>query len=131
MAGLGSFPHQWLHTSLSDRFREKTTALFRGRALPHHQHFPMTSETPSLTIGELEANYSLYCKAMRLLIIEGRSLKKIQRTVCWQRLEILHKCLPNRYKSPDYLCALLKREVEQLKEQQEAAATATAAAVAL
>ena len=55
----------------------------------------MTSETPSLTIGELEANYSLYCKAMRLLIIEGRSLKKIQRTVCWQRLEILHNCLPH------------------------------------
>jgi len=37
----------------------------------------------------------------------------------------------NRYKSPDYLCALLKREVEQLKEQQEAAATAATAAAAV
>ena len=69
------------------------------------------SNSQGLTIGELEANYSLYCKAMRLLIIEGRSLKKIQRTVCWQRLEILHNCLPNRYKSPDYLYAVLKRDL--------------------
>ena len=81
---------------------------------------------PGLTIGELEANYPLYCKAMRLLIREGKTIAKVRRTVCWQRLEILHKCLPNRYKSPDYLCALLKREVEQWKEQQEAAATAAA-----
>jgi hypothetical protein len=38
-----------------------------------------------------------------MLIAEQRSLKKIQRTVCWDRLEILHHCLPRQYKSPDYL----------------------------
>jgi hypothetical protein len=62
------------------------------------------------TIGELEAKYSLYCKAMRLLIREGRSNEAIRRTVCWSRLEQLHLCLPSRYKSPDYLCAVLRRD---------------------
>lgn len=65
---------------------------------------------PKLTIGELEANYSLYCKALRLLIREGKSITKIRRTVCWQRLEILHNCLPGHYRDPDYLCTLLQRE---------------------
>jgi len=63
------------------------------------------------TIGELEAKYSLYCKAMRLLIKEGRSMEAIQRTVAWGRLQQLHLCLPSRYKSPDYLYAVLKRDL--------------------
>ncbi|MFM7394475.1 MAG: DUF3136 domain-containing protein [Cyanobium sp.] len=65
---------------------------------------------PAPTIGELEAKYSLYCKAMRLLIKEGRSIEAIRRTVAWSRLEQLHLCLPSRYKSPDYLCAVLRRD---------------------
>jgi len=74
----------------------------------------MTSAVPApkLTIGELEANYSLYCKALRLLIREGKSIAKIRRTVCWQRLEILHNCLPGHYRDPDYLCTLLQREAQ-------------------
>ena len=68
------------------------------------------SATPP-TIGELEAKYSLYCKAMRLLLKEGRSRDQIIRTVCWSRLEKLHLCLPSRYKSPDYLYAVLKRDL--------------------
>ncbi|MEB3165658.1 MAG: DUF3136 domain-containing protein [Cyanobacteriota bacterium] len=74
---------------------------------------PETPSIPTLTIGELEANYSLYCKAMRLLIREGRSLPSIQRTVCWQRLEKLHGCLPGQYKDPHYLYTLLRRGVQQ------------------
>ena len=70
------------------------------------------SQTPSITIGELEANYQLYCKAMNILIAEKRSLKKIQRTVCWSRLDTLHHCLPRRYKSPDYLYAQLRRDLD-------------------
>jgi hypothetical protein len=70
---------------------------------------PSSSRPP--TIGELEAKYSLYCKAMRLLLKEGRSMEAIQRTVCWSRLEQLHICLPGRYKSPDYLYAVLKRDL--------------------
>ena len=68
------------------------------------------SQGASLTIAELEANYSLYCKALRLLIQEGKTLLKIQRTVCWSRLESLHHCYPGRYKAPDYLYFLIRRE---------------------
>jgi hypothetical protein len=70
------------------------------------------SPAPKITIGELEANYSLYCKAMRLLLREGKSMNKIRRTVCWQRLETLHNCLPGQYRDPDYLCTLLARELK-------------------
>ena len=48
------------------------------------------SSSQGLTIGELEANYSLYCKALRLLLKEGKTVAAIQRTVCWSRLEQLH-----------------------------------------
>jgi hypothetical protein len=49
---------------------------------------------------------------MKMLIAENRSLKKIQRTVCWSRLDTLHHCLPRRYKSPDYLYAQLRRDLD-------------------
>jgi hypothetical protein len=48
---------------------------------------------------------------MRLLIREGKTIAKVRRTVCWQRLEILHNCLPTQYREPDYLFALLQREL--------------------
>jgi hypothetical protein len=69
-----------------------------------------TPQPARVTIGELEAGYSMYCKALRLLIREGRTLGKIQRTVCWQRLAQLHECLPSQYKDPDYLYVLLRRQ---------------------
>jgi hypothetical protein len=69
-----------------------------------------SSMAPRLTIAELEANYSLYCKALRLLIREGKTIAKVRRTVCWQRLSTLHTCLPGQYRDPDYLYALLQRE---------------------
>jgi hypothetical protein len=72
---------------------------------------PDPAERSSLTIGELEAGYSLYCKALRLLIQEGRSLGRIQRTVCWQRLAQLHTCLPSQYRDPEHLYFLLRRQV--------------------
>jgi hypothetical protein len=65
-----------------------------------------------MTIGELEASYPLYCRALRLLIQEGKSLKKVQRTVCWSRLESLHGSLPRQYRDPEHLYFLLKRQVE-------------------
>ena len=79
---------------------------------------PPGPQKSSVTIGELEAGYSLYCKALRLLIREGRSLSKIQRTVCWQRLAQLHDCLPGQYRDPDYLYLLLRREYSQAQRQQ-------------
>jgi hypothetical protein len=74
------------------------------------------TEAASLTVGELEANYHLYCKAMKMLIMEERTSQEIQRTVCWSRLEKLHNCLPSMYKAPDYLFTLLRREHLQKKE---------------
>ncbi|ABX08491.1 DUF3136 domain-containing protein [Prochlorococcus marinus] len=68
-----------------------------------------------LTIGELEAGYPLYCKALRRLLIQGRTDQEIQRTVCWGHLETLNRCLPGRYKAPAYLMALIKRDIEEPK----------------
>ena len=72
------------------------------------------SQDASITIGELEANYPLYCKALKMLIAEKRTLNKIQRTVCWGRLETLHHCLPRHYKSPQYLYAQLTRDEQKV-----------------
>lgn len=68
--------------------------------------------TTNLTIGELEASYPLYCKALRILIREEKTIKQIRRSVCWQRLTSLHHCLPRKYKDPTQLYFLLKREIE-------------------
>ena len=62
-----------------------------------------------LTIGELEAGYPMYCKALRRLLQQGKTVQDIERTVCWGHLETLNRCLPTRYKSPSYLLALIRR----------------------
>ena len=77
----------------------------------------LTMATAKLTIGELEAGYPLYCKALRRLLQQGRTADQIQRTVCWSHLETLNRCLPGRYKTPSYLMALIKRDLEQPKEE--------------
>ncbi|MFU8885818.1 MAG: DUF3136 domain-containing protein [Cyanobacteriota bacterium] len=66
--------------------------------------------TTALTIGELEASYPLYCKAMRILIREGKTIEQIQRSVCWNRLLILHRSLPRQYRDPQHLFFMLKRD---------------------
>jgi hypothetical protein len=72
-----------------------------------------SSGEPALTIPELEAKYSIYCKALRYLLLEGKNQQAIERTVCWDRLATLHNSLPKRYKSPDYLFCLFRREIER------------------
>jgi hypothetical protein len=67
--------------------------------------------TTTLTIGELEASYSLYCKALRILVREGKTIDKIKRSVCWHRLTALHHSLPRQYKAPEHLYFLIKREI--------------------
>lgn len=69
---------------------------------------PATFPT-TLTIGELEANDSLYCKALRILILEEKTLNQIRRSVCWHRLETLHQSLPRQYRDPERLYEVLKR----------------------
>jgi hypothetical protein len=63
----------------------------------------------AVNLSELEAQYLLYCKAMRLLVGDGVSLNKARRTVCWQRLEVLHHRLPRQYRDPEQLYLHLKR----------------------
>jgi hypothetical protein len=64
----------------------------------------------SLSVGELEDQYPLYCKAMRILVRDGVTINKARRTVCWQKLEILHNCLPRQYREPEQLYLHLKRD---------------------
>ncbi len=71
---------------------------------------PMAATEPGLTIAKLEAGYPLYCKALRRLVEEGASLEKAQRTVCWERLEILHRSLPRQYRNPHTHFTMLQRE---------------------
>ena len=40
-------------------------------------------------IGELEGHYSTYCRTMRILVREGKSMEQVQRSLCWNRLTIL------------------------------------------
>ncbi len=61
-------------------------------------------------VGELEGQYPLYCKAMRILVRDGVSLNKARRTVCWQKLKILHNFLPQYYRKPEQLYLQLQRE---------------------
>ncbi len=68
--------------------------------------------TTTLTIGELEASYSVYCKALRILIRGGQSIERIKRSVCWHRLSALHHSLPRQYKDPDHLYLLFKRDTD-------------------
>ena len=64
-----------------------------------------------LSIGALEAGYPLYCKAMRILIRDGKTLEQIQRSLCWDRLRSLHHCLPRSYQDPEMMYLHLKREI--------------------
>ncbi|WP_438982857.1 DUF3136 domain-containing protein [Vulcanococcus sp.] len=68
--------------------------------------------TASITIAQLEASYPAYCKALRMLIRDGISLNKIQRTVCWDRLQLLHTTLPRHYRDPVVHYAMVKRDVD-------------------
>jgi hypothetical protein len=70
----------------------------------------MPAPEPGLTIAKLEASYPLYCKALRRLVEEGASLERVQRTVCWERLEILHRSLPRQYRNPQTHFTMLQRE---------------------
>ena len=73
---------------------------------------PSQRSLPSLTIDQLEGSYPTYCKALRLLITDGQPLSKIQRTVCWERLMMLHNSLPRQYRDPLVHYTMLKRDVD-------------------
>jgi len=64
-----------------------------------------------LRIGDLEAHYPQYCKAFRILIYGGADLAKLKRTVCWERLSLLHTSLPRQYRDPEMMFLRLRREL--------------------
>ena len=76
------------------------------------------SDTPGLTIGELESKYFLYRKALKQLLLEGRPVARIEKTLAWSQLTTLHNCLPRQYKSPDHIRHQLLREIEQQQAEQ-------------
>ena len=67
---------------------------------------------PAITLGQLEADYPMYCKALRMLVKEGVSLTKIKRTLCWSRLEMLYVALPRQYRDPVMHYGMVKRVVD-------------------
>jgi hypothetical protein len=71
-----------------------------------------TSAAPAITVAQLEASYPAFCKALRMLVQDGLSLNKIKRTVCWDRLQLLHTTLPRQYRDPVVHYAMVKRDVE-------------------
>ena len=71
-----------------------------------------TSAAPAVTVAQLEASYPAYCNALRMLVQDGLSLNNIQRTVCWDRLQLLHTTLPRQYRDPVVHYAMVKRDVD-------------------
>ena len=64
--------------------------------------------TSNLSIGELEAKYPLYCKALKMLIKQGKTSAELERTLCWDRLRLLHRSLPRQYKSSERLMLMIQ-----------------------
>jgi len=75
------------------------------------------ADPPGLTVGQLEAGYPMYCKALLMLIREGSTLNKIKRTLCWQRLELLHTTLPRQYRDPVVHYSMVKRTVDAERDK--------------
>ena len=70
----------------------------------------------SISIGELEAKYPLYCKALKMLIKQGKTSAELQRTLCWDRLCLLHRSLPRQYKSPERLVLMIQADFSSIQD---------------
>ena len=64
--------------------------------------------------NDLEANFSLYCQALRIQIRQQKTIDQIQRSACWHRLVLLHHSLPGDYKDPNQLYLNFKQELNPL-----------------
>jgi hypothetical protein len=47
-----------------------------------------------------------------MLVVEGLSLTRIKRTLCWSRLEMLHLAMPRQYRDPVMHYGMVKRVVD-------------------
>ncbi|MFM7635935.1 MAG: DUF3136 domain-containing protein [Cyanobacteriota bacterium] len=89
-----------------------------------HAEASQPQGVPGLSLVQLEAGYSTYCKALRMLILEGKSLQAIQRTLCWHRLELLHHSMPRQYRDPFMHYGMVKRSWEVERSDRRGNATA-------
>ncbi|MAI96276.1 MAG: hypothetical protein CMN95_06110 [Synechococcus sp. MED650] len=71
--------------------------------------------TSRISIGELEAKYPLYCKALQILVKQGKSCSQLRRTLCWDRLRLLNRSLPKQYKSPERLMLIIQANISAEK----------------
>jgi hypothetical protein len=69
--------------------------------------------TTALTLEELAANHAIYRKALGILVREDTPIEKIQRSVCWRRLDALHRSLPQHYSSPQRLLQQIRCSLAQ------------------
>ena len=72
--------------------------------------------TSNLSIGELEAKYALYCKALKMLIKQGKTRAELERTLCWDRLRLLHRSLPKQYKFSEQLMLIIQAEFSSVTD---------------
>ena len=72
----------------------------------------MAPQPARITIGELEAKYPVYCAALQRLVSLGKAPEEIERTLCWDRLALLNRSLPHRYKAPDLLLTKLLHQAQ-------------------
>lgn len=70
-----------------------------------------TTFTTALTLEELVANHEIYGKALRILIREDTPIEKLERSVCWRRLDALHRALPHRYSNPHRLVQQIRHSL--------------------
>ncbi|TGG77155.1 MAG: DUF3136 domain-containing protein [Aphanocapsa feldmannii 277cV] len=80
------------------------------------------------SIAELESKHELYCKAFRLLLADKVSLNKMQKTLAWHKLQLLHEVLPNRYRSPLEMFAQQRKPKARRRSQRKDPAIAVATA---
>ena len=67
--------------------------------------------TNLIAVDELETSYSMYCRSLRILIRQGKTLEQVQRSICWKRLSVLHDYQPRQYKGPEQLYIQIQREI--------------------
>jgi hypothetical protein len=75
----------------------------------------VVSSSTALTIGELEAKFPLYCKALRILVRDGKDELQVRRTLCWSRLELLHHSLPQTNHDPHDIYLMLRRQIDEAR----------------
>ena len=60
------------------------------------------------SLAELRETESVYTRAMEYLVADGVKEGEARKSVCWRRLNQLHRALPDRYGNPRALFLSLR-----------------------